>query len=76
MLTRLGIFLIGLTVGGAAFLMTGLASFLLVSQIQYATLQARATQAAEMDQVSTRMKNPVLADNVVQMHYAQVATSP
>ena len=76
MLTRLGIFLIGLTVGGAAFLMTGLASFLLVSQLQYATLQARATQAAEMDQDSTRMKNPVVADNVIQVHYAQVAPSP
>ena len=76
MLTRLGIFLIGLTVGGAGFLMTGLASFLLLSQIQYATLQARATHAAEMDQVSARMKNPVLADDVSQMHYAQVAPSP
>jgi hypothetical protein len=76
MLSRLGIFFIGLTVGGAAFLMTGLASFLLVSQLQYATLQARATQAAEMDQDSTRMKNPVVADNVIQVHYAQVAPSP
>ena len=76
MLTRLGIFLIGLTVGGAAFLVTGFASFLLVTQIQYATLQARATHAAEMDQVSARMKNPVLADDVSQVHYAQVAPSP
>ena len=31
MLTRLGIFLIGLTVGDAAFLVTGFASFLLVT---------------------------------------------
>jgi hypothetical protein len=76
MLTRLGTFLIGLTVGGAAFLIASFASFLLVSQIQYATLQARATQAAEMDQVSTRMKNPVFADDVSQVHYAQVAPSP
>jgi len=73
MLTKLNVLFLGLTVGGATFLMTGLASFMLVSQIQYATLQARATQAAEMDQVSTTMRNPV---PVIQMHYAQVATSP
>ena len=70
MLTRLGIFLIGLTVGGAAFLMTGLASFLLVSQIQYATLQARATQAVQ--------ENQVLANNrpVTVVHYAEYAPPP
>ena len=33
MFTKLGILFIGLTVGGASFLMTGLADFLLVSQI-------------------------------------------
>ena len=51
MLTRLGLVFIGMTVGGAAFLMTGLAAFLLVSQIQDATLLAQAKQPVQPNQV-------------------------
>jgi hypothetical protein len=67
MFTKLGILFIGLTVGGASFLMTGLADFLLVSQIQDATLLAQATRAAQSDQV--------LASNhpVIVVRYAEYA---
>jgi hypothetical protein len=70
MLTKLGILFIGLTVGGAAFLMTGLAAFLLVSQIQDATLLAQATQPVQ--------PNQVLASNrpVIVVHYAEYAPPP
>ena len=70
MLTKLSVLFIGLTVGGAAFLMAGFASFLLVSQIQHATLQARATQAVQ--------ENQVLANNrpVIVVHYAEYAPPP
>ena len=51
MLTKLNVLFLGLTVGGAAFATAGLASFLAVSQLQYATLQARATQAVQSNRV-------------------------
>ena len=52
----------GLTVGGATFLAMGVACFLTIGQLQYQTLQARATQATEVHQVSTRAKNaPLMA---------------
>jgi hypothetical protein len=63
MLTKVNIFFFGLTVGGAAFLAAGLASYLTISQLQYRTLQARATQAIEASQVSIRAKDaPLLVD--------------
>ena len=70
MLTKLNVLFLGLTVGGAAFATAGLASFLAVSQLQYATLQARATQAVQ--------ENQVLANNrpVTVVHYAEYAPPP
>jgi hypothetical protein len=61
---KFGIFFLGVTVGGAAFLTAGLAFFLTITQLQSSTMQARATQAAvEANQVSTRAKNaPVMVD--------------
>jgi CHASE3 domain sensor protein len=57
--TKLGILFLGMSVGGATFLVAGFASYLTIAQLQYSTLQARATQVAvEANQVSTRAKNP------------------
>ena len=56
-MTKLDICFLGLTVGGATFLAMGVACFLAIGQLQYQTLQARATQATEPYQVSTRAKD-------------------
>jgi hypothetical protein len=74
-LTKLNIFFLGLTVGGVTFVATGLASFLTISQLQYSTLQARATQAVEASQVTTRAKNAPLVVDIdrAEPRYAQVA---
>ena len=62
-MAKLGISLLGLTVGGATFLAMGLVCFLTIGQLQYQTLQARATQATEPYQVSTRAKDaPVVVE--------------
>ena len=62
-MAKLGISLLGLTVGGATFLAMGLVCFLTIGQLQYQTLQARATQATEGYQVSTRAKDaPVVVE--------------
>jgi hypothetical protein len=57
MATKLGILVLGMTVGGATFLAVGFASYLTIAQLQYRTMQARATQVA-IEAVSTRAKNP------------------
>jgi hypothetical protein len=41
MLTKLGIAFLGMTIGGATFLITGFAVFLTISQIQDRGLEAR-----------------------------------
>jgi hypothetical protein len=56
-MTKLGVCFLGLTVGGATFLAMGVACFVTIGQLQYQTLQARATQATESYQVSTRVKD-------------------
>jgi hypothetical protein len=59
MLAKLNILFLGMTVGGATFLAVGFGSYVTIAQLQYSTLQARATQVAvEANQVSTRAKNP------------------
>ena len=68
-MAKLGILFLGLTVGGATFLAVGLACFLTIGQLQYQTLQARATQAAEGYQVSTRAKD---APAVVETGQAEI----
>jgi hypothetical protein len=74
--TKLGIFFLGIAVGGVTFMVTGFAFFLTVTQVQYATMQARATQAfIEANQTSTRAKNaPVLAQ--VGTRYELVLNTP
>jgi hypothetical protein len=62
-MAKLGILFLGLTVGGATFLAMGVGCFLTIGQLQYQTLQARATQATEGYQVSTRAKDaPVVVE--------------
>jgi len=61
MMSKLGTLFLGLTVGGATFLAVGVACFVTIGQLQYQTLQARATQAAEGYQVSTRAKDVPVA---------------
>jgi hypothetical protein len=76
---KLGILFLGVTVGGATFLVVGFACFLTIAQLQYSTLQTRVAQAAlEANQVSTRAKNaPVMADaNGAQVRYETVSNAP
>ena len=74
MVGKLGICFLAMVVGSATFLGAGVACFLTISQLQYRTLQARATQAAETYQVSSRAKNaPLIADpKMVELRYAQL----
>ena len=74
--TKLGIFFLGIAVGGVTFLVAGFAFSLMITQLQYATIQARATQAiVEANQVSTRTKNaPVMAE--VGTRYELVLNTP
>jgi hypothetical protein len=60
----IGTLFLGVTVGGATFLVAGFALFLAIGQLRYRTIQARATQAAaEVHQASIRAKNaPVMFD--------------
>ena len=75
---KLGIFFLGVTVGGATFLMAGFALFLTIAQLQYSTLEARVAQAVESTQVSTRAKNaPVMVDaNRAEARYKLVSDAP
>jgi hypothetical protein len=76
MVTKLQIFFLGLTVGGATFLATGLASFLTISQLQYSTLQARATQAIEASRVSIRAKDAPLMVETDRAELRYVSLAP
>jgi hypothetical protein len=73
MMSKLGVLFLGLTVGGATFLATGLACFLTIDQLQYRNLQAQATQATEPYQVSTRAKDaPVVVEaNQAEIQYVR-----
>jgi len=64
MRTKLGIFFLGLSVGGATFLVAGFAFSLTIAQLQYGTLEARVARAvAEANQVSIRAKDaPVMVN--------------
>ena len=74
MMSKLGVLFLGLTVGGATFLAMGVACFVTISQLQYQTLQARATQATEPYQISTRAKDaPLMADaNRAELQYVRL----
>jgi hypothetical protein len=60
----IGTLFLGMSVGGATFLVAGFALFLAIGQLQDRTIQARATQAAaEVHQVSIQPKNaPAMFD--------------
>ena len=75
---KLGILFLGVTVGGATFLVAGFALFLTIAQLQYSTLQARNAQAFEGTQVSTKAKNaPAMADaNETEARYELVSNAP
>jgi hypothetical protein len=52
----------------------GVACFVTIGQLQYQTLQARATQATEPYQISTRAKDaPLMADaNRAELQYVRL----
>ena len=62
--TKLGIFFLGITFGGATFLVAGFAFSLMIAQLQYSTLEAQVAQAvAQANQVSIRAKDaPVMVN--------------
>ena len=62
MAKKLGIFFLGLSVGGVTFLVAGFAFSLMIAQLQYITLEAQVAQAvAQANQVSIRAKDaPVM----------------
>jgi hypothetical protein len=64
MARKLGIFFLGLSVGGATFLVAGFAFSLMIAQLKYGTLEARVARAVpEANQVSIRAKDsPVMVN--------------
>ena len=76
---KFGVFFLGMSVGGATFLVAGFAFSLMIAQLQYSTLEARVARAvAEANQVSTRAKNaPAMADaNGTQLRYEVASHAP
>ena len=75
---KLGIFFLGVTVGGATFLVAGFALFLTIAQLQYSTLEAHVARAIEGTQVSTTAKNAlVMSDaNRPEARYKVVSNAP
>ena len=72
---KLGIFFLGLSVGGATFLVAGFAFSLMIAQLQYGTLEARVAGAmAEANQVSIRAKDAPVMLNADR--YALVSNTP
>jgi hypothetical protein len=72
---KLDIFFLGLSVGGATFLVAGFAFSLMIAQLQYMTLEAQVAQAvAQANQVSIRAKDtPVM---VSAERYELVSNTP
>ena len=76
---KLGIFFLGMSIGGATFLVAGFAFSLMITQLQYSTLEARVAQAViEANQVSTRAKDaPAIAEsNRTEVRYELVSKTP
>jgi hypothetical protein len=76
---KVGIFFLGITFGGATFLVAGFAFSLMITQLQYSTLEARVARAVvEANQVSTRAKDaPVMVDtNGAEVRYDLVSNTP
>ena len=72
---KLGIFFLGLSVGGATFLVAGFAFSLMIPQLQYGTLEARVARVvAEANQVSIRAKDPPVMVNAER--YELVSNTP
>jgi hypothetical protein len=79
MSAKLRVFFLGMSMGGATFLVAGFALSMMITQLQYGTLEARIARAAvEADQVSTRAKDaPVIAEsNGGQVRYELVSNAP
>ena len=79
MAAKLGVFFLGISIGGATFLAAGFAFSVMIAQLQFSTLEARVARAVvEANQVSTQAKNaPVLADaNEAQVRYELVSNAP
>ena len=73
--TKIGIFFLGLSVGGATFLVAGFVFSLMITQLQYGTLEARVAGAvAEANQVSIRAKDPPVMVNAER--YELVSNTP
>jgi hypothetical protein len=66
---------LGTVVGGGTFLAAGVASFLVIAQLQDRTMQAWATRSAEVAQVSTRAKNAPDANKVVAQRFEELPPS-
>lgn len=76
---KLGILLLGMTTGGAAFLAAGFACSLIIAQVQYSTLETRVARAVvAANQVSTRTKDaPAVAHGKeTQARYELLANAP
>jgi hypothetical protein len=74
---KLAILFLGVTVGGATFLVAGFACSLIIAQVQYSTLETRVAQAIAAHQVSTRAKDaPVIpAAGEPQLRYDLVSNA-
>jgi hypothetical protein len=75
---KVGIFFLGMSIGGATFLVAGFAFSLMITQLQYSTLESRVAQAmVEANQVSARAKDaPAIAEsNRAEVRYELVSNS-
>ena len=75
--TKIGIFFLGMSMGGATFLVAGFALSMMITQLQYGTLEARIVRAVvEADQVSIRAKDAPVIANGAQVRYELVSNAP
>jgi hypothetical protein len=71
-MAKLGVAFLGIMFGVAAFSAAGMACFVTIAQLQYRTLQARATQTAQEFDVSSRVKNAQYVVERTDLRYAQL----
>ena len=77
MAAKLGVFFLGISIGGATFLAAGFAFSVMIAQLQYSTLEARIARAVvEADQVSIRAKDAPVIANGAQVRYELVSNAP
>jgi hypothetical protein len=76
---KLGILFLGMTAGGATFLVAGFVCSLIIAQIQYSTLETRVARAVvAANQVSARAKDASILSNgkEAQARYELVSNAP